>query len=102
MISEQALELPLPPLDFLDQVLSQAEQHLEAAFFEGYWIDHWEYNLDLIESYLAVLPRPPGRTAVRPADLPFFDSPAIVQPRSRKYVLVNGVPRQVGAPAGRS
>ncbi len=31
------------------------------------------------------------------ATLPFFDSPAFVQPRSRKYVLAHGQPRQFGA-----
>ncbi len=36
--------------------MGRAEQHIEATFGEGYWIDHWTYNLDLIDTYLAVYP----------------------------------------------
>lgn len=96
-ILDHQIELPASPVEFVTQVLSQAQQHIQADFFEGYWIDHWEYNLDLIESYLAVYPDRQQELLFGPADLPFYDSPAIVQPRSKKYILSNGVPRQVGS-----
>src|SRR5262249_1502987 len=41
---------------FVNVVLSYAQQRFEASFGEGYWVDHWTYNQDLIDSYLAVYP----------------------------------------------
>jgi len=84
---------------FLAASLAKAEQHFEAAFHEGYWIDHWIYNLDLIDTYLAVYPDKKEELLFgRP--VPFFDSPAVVQPRARKYVLTDhGLVRQYGAVA---
>jgi hypothetical protein len=96
-IGEQNIPLPVPPAVFMEQVLSQAKQHLEATFGEGYWIDHWEYNLDLVESYLAIYPDRQAERLFERADLPFYDSALIVQPRSRKYVLSGGEPRQIGS-----
>jgi hypothetical protein len=96
-LNENVLELSVPKEEFLSAVLGAAEQHLEAVFFEGYWIDHWEYNLDLIESFLAVYPDRQAELLFGRADLPFFDSPAVVQPRAKKYVLARGLPRQIGS-----
>lgn len=38
------------------EVLSSAEGVVNGRFIEGYWSDHWTYNLDLLEGYLAVFP----------------------------------------------
>jgi hypothetical protein len=83
--------------DFLALVMERADQHVEAAPGEGFWVDHWTYNLDLIDTYLAVYPDHKSALLFDDATLPFFDSPACVQPRSRKYVLAHGRPRQFGA-----
>ena len=37
-------------------IMEAAEEKVNASFGEGYWSDHWDYNLDLIEDYLAVFP----------------------------------------------
>lgn len=37
-------------------VLSFAQREPVADFREGYWVDHWFYNLDLIENYLYFYP----------------------------------------------
>jgi hypothetical protein len=95
-ISENNVELLLNPQEFLMLTLADASQHIEADFHEGYWIDHWEYNLDLVESYLAVYPDRRDDLLYN-TDLPFYDSSIVVQPRSIKYVLVNGVPRQLNS-----
>ena len=71
---------------------------LQAAFGEGYWIDHWIYNLDLIDTYLAVYPDRKRDLLFGTQTVPFWDSTAIVQPRVRKYVLADdGRVRQYGA-----
>ena len=95
-IVDQAIQLRVPPEEFLDEVMHAAEQHIEATCGEGYWVDHWTYNLDLIDSFRAIYPDQLHPVLFESA-LPFFDSPAIVQPRSKKYVLAHGQPRQFGA-----
>lgn len=89
--------LKIPPNQFLDLVLEEAQQSIQADFGEGYWVDHWTYNLDLIETYLAIYPDRKSELLYDSEPLPFFDSPAVVNPRSRKYVLQNGKPRQFNA-----
>ena len=40
---------------FITEVMSEATQRLDASHGEGYWVDHWFYNLDLIDTYLAMI-----------------------------------------------
>ena len=94
-IADQAIQLKMGTQPFLEKVLAVSDQHTEATFGEGYWVDHWTYNLDLIDSYLAFYPDNRHDLLFSAEDLPYFDSPVVVQPRSRKYVLVAGQPRQL-------
>ena len=41
---------------FFTQVMREAEGVVNGRFMEGYWSDHWTYNLDLLENYLSVFP----------------------------------------------
>ncbi|MGC9397421.1 MAG: cellobiose phosphorylase, partial [Anaerolineae bacterium] len=96
-IADQHIALQVTPEAFIQTALAHAEQHFEATFGEGYWIDHWFYTLDLIDTYLAVYPDK-KYTLLFDTTLPYFDSPAFVQPRSKKYVLAGeGKVRQYGA-----
>ena len=96
-VSEREIDLHVRVFDFLRQALHEAEQLFDAEFGEGYWIDHWTYNLDLIDSFLAVYPYRVESLLFGRDDLPFFDSPAFVRPRSQKYVLEDDRPRQYEA-----
>jgi hypothetical protein len=89
--------LKVTPQSFIDQVIGQADQHILAEFEEGYWVDHWTYNLDLIDSYLALYPDRKTEILFDSEPYPFFDSPAFVNPRSSKYVLDGDQPRQFNA-----
>ncbi len=96
-IHEQQVALRVSSADFIDAVMSAADQHLEASFTEGYWADHWTYNLDMIESFLAVYPDRKAALLFEDGSLPFFESPVSIQPRDKRYVLANGKPRQFNA-----
>ena len=96
-LDDREIDLYISPLDFLQRALHAAEQYYDAEFGEGYWTDHWTYNLDLIDSYLAIYPERYSSLLFERDDLPFFESPVFVQPRNKKYVLVNDQPRQYGA-----
>ncbi len=96
-IADHGVALSVPAEVFIDNVLDQADQSFEATFSEGYWVDHWFYNLDLIDSYLAIYPDKKDALLFGPAVVPFYDSTAFVQPRRRKYVLAGEGVRQYGA-----
>ena len=96
-IIEHQVGLRLPLEEFIEKVFSNAVQHTEASFGEGYWIDHWIYNLDLIENYLTVFPDRQEDLLFGRPDLPFYESPYVVLPRLKKYVLTEGVPHQLGS-----
>jgi len=96
-IADHGIGLTVAPEAFIATTLTNAEQHFEATFGEGYWIDHWFYTLDLIETYLAVYPDK-KHALLFDTTLPYFDSPVFVQPRHKKYVLAGeGKVRQYGA-----
>jgi len=98
-ILEAALEaqLSIPTEKFLEKVFAEAESHIRAEHGEGYWIDHWTYNLDLIEAYLAIFPDRKTDLLFESDPLPFFDNAHVVKPRAARYVLSNGDPRQLNA-----
>ena len=96
-VADRQIGLTVAPQDFIATALTQAEPHFEASFGEGYWVDHWTYNLDLIDTYLAVYPDRKDGLLFGHSTVPYFDSPVVVQPRARKYVLVDGQVRQYGA-----
>jgi len=72
---------------FLTKLLEYCEQNIEAGFGEGYWSDHWDYNMDLVENYLKIYPEKEKELLFGDHSYRFYDSPARVMPRSEKYVL---------------
>ncbi|MGE5307811.1 MAG: hypothetical protein ACM3OC_01845, partial [Deltaproteobacteria bacterium] len=94
-LEENGIKLPVTHDRFLDLLLPLCEEHGEAEHGEGYWIDHWHYNLDLLENYLAIYPEKLAQTLTGARSLTFFDNDAVIAPRSSKYVLLDGLPRQL-------
>ncbi|WLR43928.1 hypothetical protein LC087_07400 [Bacillus carboniphilus] len=82
---------------FFADVFALSKQNYEASFGEGYWVDHWTYNMDLIDSYLDIYPDMLKEAFFEDKEYMFFDSPAFVQPRNEKYVLSKGKVRQYGS-----
>lgn len=96
-IAANNVTLNLGEEQFLTGVFSLAEQGIEAAFGEGYWSDHWTYNMDLVDSYLDIFPDRKDGLLYGETDYTYFDSPARVLPRSEKYVLNGEHVRQYGS-----
>ncbi|QCT01558.1 hypothetical protein E6C60_0837 [Paenibacillus algicola] len=95
---DKHIALVITPEEFMQEALRRSEQSFEAEFGEGYWIDHWTYNMDLVESYLTIYPDRQEDLLYGSKSYTYFDSPAFVAPRSRKYVLTQeGGVRQYGA-----
>lgn len=73
--------------DLFSNILKESHQEMAASFSEGYWIDHWTYNVDLLENYLSVYPDKMEELLFTD-DYKYFHSLVYVNPRSEKYCLV--------------
>ena len=78
--------------------LAHATKVQDATHSEGYWVDHWTYNLDLLESYVAVYPDQFVPLLLDHKTFTYYDNDYVVQPRDKKYVLrSDGAVRQMHA-----
>lgn len=80
--------------DFVAQCVVAAGSDTNADFGEGYWCDHWTYNLDLIESYLAVYPDRKSQLLFGDDHYRWYASQAYVLPREERYVMTDNGLRQ--------
>lgn len=84
MEPEQAEGLFISLIDF-------AEGTVNGEFKEGYWSDHWDYNLDLIEEYISVFPEK-EQEMLYEKEYTCFLSHIKVNPRCKRYeVTENGI-----------
>ncbi|MBT4003505.1 MAG: cellobiose phosphorylase [Chloroflexi bacterium] len=85
LIGQHTKELFISGDRFFDIVIQNSSPQIEADFGEGYWVDHWTYNLDLLESYLSIFPDNYERVIFEPRNIPWFQSSAKVNPRHLRY-----------------
>jgi len=84
--------------EMLREIFSVSKQNIEANFGEGYWIDHWTYNMDLIDAYMQIYPDKLNELLFNDPTYQYFDSPVYIYPRNEKYVLnKEGNVRQYGS-----
>ena len=81
--------------EFLNEILTISNKEDMAEFQEGYWIDHWTYNNDLIEKYISVFPDRIVDLLFNKNEFTYFDSVEFVKPRDKKYVLTENGVRQL-------
>jgi len=72
-----------------DTLVSNVKREPSAVFGEGFWIDHWHYNLDLIESYLYFYPENKSKLFTAKKYL-FWDDEHHLKPRNARYTLRDG------------
>ncbi len=94
-IEENKLKLNYTCEELLNKLISNSVRIQEAEHGEGFWTDHWTYNLDLIESYLSVYPEKYESLFFADRQFSFFDNSEVVRPRSQKYLLWHGAIRQL-------
>lgn len=72
-------------------IIDFADGLVNGNFGEGYWSDHWTYNLDLVEEYLAIYPEKEKDMLYEKA-YSFFLSQANINKRAKRYEITpNGV-----------
>jgi hypothetical protein len=82
------------PGDFLTRVLGVCTKYELAEAGDGFWSDHWTYNLDLIESYLRLYPEKLHGLFLEKKVFHFFLNDVYVLPRDLRYVLTASGVRQ--------
>jgi hypothetical protein len=96
-LEDHKIKLNCPCDAFLGELLSCSIRSQEAEHGEGFWIDHWHYNLDLLESYLGIYPEKLKELVFEKRCFTFFDNMEVVRPRQDKYILQDGRVRQFHA-----
>ncbi len=94
-VDERDIPLQIAREDLVGMLIRCADEEPQAVFHEGYWVDHWAYNLDLIDSYLGIYPDRAAALFFEKA-FTYYDSAAIVPPRGRRYVEAGDAVRQYG------
>ncbi len=59
----------------LDEVLAFSEENEVGGLHEGFWVDHWHYNVDLLEVLLMVYPDRLDELLCGGSKYGFFDDP---------------------------
>ncbi|MBS5934636.1 MAG: hypothetical protein KIC94_17370 [Clostridiales bacterium] len=80
--------------EFVEMVLQQANGETSDSFGEGYWSDHWTYNLDLVEEYLHVYPENEKELLFEDYSYTYFDTRVTLLPRKKRYVKTDNGIRQ--------
>lgn len=96
MVMDENSGLYLPRQEFIDLVINESEKTTGAAHGEGFWSDHWVYNLDLIEKYLKVYPDN-EKELLFEKKYTYYDNAVVVKKRDDKYLLKEGRVMQLGA-----
>jgi len=82
---------------YLDQIIQNSKPSIQATFGEGFWVDHFTYVLDLIETYQSVYPDHMKALLFKENDYSYFDSPVSIRKKHEKLVLnKDGHVRQYG------
>lgn len=77
-------------------IVDFSESLVNGNFGEGYWTDHWTYNLDLIEEYLSVFPEKEKEMLFENV-YSYFLSQVNVNPRCKRYEVTEQGIRQYHA-----
>jgi hypothetical protein len=79
---------------FLREILGACKRQQNAEHGDGFWVDHWTYNLDALESYLAIYPEKLKDILLYRKKFVYFNNFVKVKPRDEKYILYNDCIRQ--------
>ncbi len=82
--------------EVFQRIMEESDRDVNASFGEGYWSDHWTYNLDLVEEYLSLYPDREEELLFE-KEYTYFASQIRINPRSKRYEVVDGKVRQYHA-----
>lgn len=78
--------------ELFEEVLDASLRLDTTSYGEGHWSDHWTYNLDLVDAYLAVYPEKKEALLYDDASYLFTQARMEILPRTQRYEATeNGV-----------
>jgi len=81
---------------WLNEILENCDHKLLASGHEGgYWVDHWDYIVDLLDAFAAIYPDKIREVLTDKADIGWFYEGANVVKRSDKYIFFSSGPLQI-------
>ncbi|MFA9396743.1 MAG: cellobiose phosphorylase [Clostridiaceae bacterium] len=83
--------------ELVKKVLDNCETYIDAVHGEGFWTDHFTYNLDLVEDYLRIFPDKEKQVLFDDRDYTYYDSSYKVLKRQNKYKLKGDVISQINS-----
>ncbi len=89
-IEKRKIKLKCSWEEFLKTVLKSCKTIFRAEHGEGFWVDHWTYNLDLLENYLSIYPEKLKEILLDKKEFTFYDNVFYVKPRSERCLLNGG------------
>ena len=72
--------------EMIGSIIDMSESLVTSDFLEGYWCDHWTYNLDLIENYCSIYPEREHQLLYEDGSYVYMKPGAGVYPRKQRYV----------------
>jgi len=93
-IMHEQIHLKVTLQKFLEHVLVICHKEESADHGEGFWTDHWTYNLDLIESYFSIFPENLESILLKKKVFHFYQNTRYVLPRDQRYILASKGVRQ--------
>ncbi len=93
-VVQRGIKLKVSPEEFLKRALTCCQKQELAEHGEGFWSDHWTYNLDLLESFLAVYPERRQNLLLEKNIFSFYHDAFYVLPRDERYILTSRGCRQ--------
>ena len=98
-ITQKRIQLKVDPKIFLAKILETCHREELADHGEGFWSDHWTYNLDLIDSYFSVYPENLKSLLFDKKLFNFYHNTHYVLPREQRYILTDHGVRQYASVA---
>ena len=86
-IEAEGIVSKIPIEAYLDEIINHSTPSINAAFGEGYWIDHFTYIIDLVESFENIYPDKMSKLLFDEEKYLYFESPVTVLPKESKMVL---------------
>ncbi|MBC8059518.1 MAG: hypothetical protein H7Y18_02520 [Clostridiaceae bacterium] len=82
---------------FFNKLIALSTKEDLADFQEGYWVDHWTYNNDLLEQFMEIFPDKVIDLMFNKKDYTYYDNFEVVVPRIQRHILTKDGVRQSGS-----
>jgi len=94
-MEQEKMKLKKENLDlFFNNLMELCVKEDVADFQEGYWVDHWTYNNDLLEQFIQVFPDKIIDLLFNKKEYSYYDNSEVVLPRIKRHILTDQGVRQ--------